>query len=215
MSGKLELVKLLLQRAADPNAADKVNPRVRAVPGRVPTPLVFPCTPQNGTTALMHAATLGNMDIIEALALAGAQVSVADFVDGWSPLMRAVVAGHLPAVQYFHTLGAKLDEPDFVSDSSPVCESFCGLRPRSSLLCWAQKGFLPLQASLLAGRLNVMAWLIEKGQSFDSFAGDQVWDGSLLACPSTSLSAALYYVCRSSRLSCLLRTKAIPMSWTG
>jgi ankyrin repeat protein len=80
------MVRLLLQSKADPAAAD-------------PT----------GETALIRAAKIGNLDVVEALLDAGAAVDAPDSGFRQTPLMAAARGGYAPVVKRLIERGAQVN----------------------------------------------------------------------------------------------------------
>lgn len=99
-TGNAQMVRVLLQRGADPNLATPlVDPSNRVKAGVMQ---------EGGYTALMLAAAYGPLDLVEALVAAGADVNARD-VRGLTPLMFAVASDRANPVIVQRLLAAGAD----------------------------------------------------------------------------------------------------------
>ena len=86
----LDVVQVLLQRGANPNAQLKLRPRYRNIPNdRYMDPMIV-----WGTTPLLRAAKAGDVPVVKLLLAHGALPNLAN-AQGVTPLMAAVGDGHI------------------------------------------------------------------------------------------------------------------------
>jgi uncharacterized protein len=89
---------------------------------------------------LLQASERGQIDKVEALLEAGAEVDIRGYI-GCTPFSKACFHGHLEIAKRLYQAGAELHQAD-------------------------DFGYTPLFWSIAAGQLSVVAWLVEQGADF-------------------------------------------------
>lgn len=97
-----EIVRILLEAGADPDVALKSS---------MSSTTVEELNKASGGTALHHAAKMGQLDIIQLLVKAGANLNSPDKFAS-TPLIHAAEAGQLEAVRDLIQAGANIDHPN-------------------------------------------------------------------------------------------------------
>ena len=165
-----EVVQALLERGADVHARTQTRPTMVMLdqgPRRIVkrSPEVGTILEMGGSTALMFAAQVGDIESAKLLLLAGARVNDTA-ADGKSPLVMAVFAGHGAFASYLLEAGADANA--------------------------AEAGYSALHAAVLRGNLNVVNALLANGANPNSqiTKGSRVNRfGSQWALPNTLVGA--------------------------
>ncbi len=165
----LELMKLLLDEGADPNA------RLRKDLWYMEFDFNLERTNSSGITAFWKAAAVGDVDGMRLLVEHGADPTIAS-IEGITPLLTAAGAGfhgndeittplgRLPAVKYLiEELGADVNEADTGPPPNPNAEQN-GRRRRP------QGGFTALHNAAARGHNEMILYLVSKGGRLDAVA---------------------------------------------
>jgi ankyrin repeat protein len=156
------MVRLLLQSKADPAAAD-------------PT----------GETALIRAAKIGNLDVVEALLDAGAAVDAPDSGFRQTPLMAAARGGYAPVVKRLIERGAQVNAqtrtgltPKFSTPANSKASRGAGIQRGG----WPDRGIresipgakTPLLYAARQGHVEVARLLLDAGARIEQADADGV-----------------------------------------
>ncbi|MEJ6580706.1 MAG: ankyrin repeat domain-containing protein [Akkermansiaceae bacterium] len=155
--GNLELVEILLENKADPNAAQAGNEtplmtaartgKVEIVKRLVAAGARINEKEHHQQTALMWAAAEGHVEVVRFLLEKGAEFQK-PLDSGFTPLLFAVRQGHLEVAKLLIEKGADVTEASVPKGGGPK---------------WISSGTAPLIHAVENGHFDVAAMLLEKG----------------------------------------------------
>ncbi|RDW85731.1 hypothetical protein BP5796_04056 [Coleophoma crateriformis] len=144
--GHINIVKLLVEKGADINAAD-----------------------MNGRTLLYRASENGHIDVVKLLLEKGADVNATD-KNGWTPLCTASQHRHIDVVKLLLEMGADVNAADENGRTPLYWVSFRGhvniikllLEKEADINTADKRGFTPLHRASQDGKADVVKLLLEK-----------------------------------------------------
>ncbi len=187
-SNRTDVVELLLEQHADPNALVMTEPDLSQYGGNI-TPLKLAVLMDNqriasmlissgakvdgkgpsGHTALYEAVRDGHLDFIRFLIETGAAVNIRD-AEGASPLDHAVWGGSVDSVALLLAHGARLNEPESNTGATPINEAaFLGhtdvvrylIQFHPDLATPDKRGYAPLENAIRSGKEDSAVLLLE------------------------------------------------------
>jgi len=187
-SNRADVVELLLEQHADPNALVMTEPDLSQYGGNI-TPLKLAALMDNqriasllissgakvdakgpsGRTALYEAVRDGHLDFIRFLIETGAAVNIRD-KEGASPLDYAVWSGSVDSVALLLAHGARLNELESQTGATPINEAaFVGhtnvvrylIQFHPDLATPDKRGYAPLENAIRSGKEESAVLLFE------------------------------------------------------
>lgn len=137
-SGHEPIVRLLLERGANPDAADSLT----------------------GRTALVEASAKGRLPIVETLLSHGANPSTRDALDAQNCLTAAIAGGHADVARVLVKAGARVEPAAFEQacmrgrlDLAQLCVDAGGDPSTSDAL----------KSAAMGGNVDALRWLVQRG----------------------------------------------------
>jgi ankyrin repeat protein len=151
--GHEPIVRLLLERGADPNARDSLT----------------------GRTALVEASAKGRLGVVETLLVHGANPSARDALDNKNCLTAAIAGEHLDVARALVKAGARAESASLEQaclrgrlDLAQLCvEAGCDVQSTNAL-----------KTAAMAGQVEALRWLVQNGANVTNQGPEALLDAA-------------------------------------